>query len=157
MNQQRLSDLQELLDLLYEKLGMFEQELAMSDGASKIALKQRIKREILPSIRNYETEYWDLLPQGATLLSEPEAEAALVEIDRAVNSISVVDNSDYPPKMLDLLTEIRDKLNALDQSAAAKLKVTLPIIPMLASYELEMDTEGVLTKVMRSIRKKIKR
>ena len=36
-----------------------------------------------------------------------------------------------------------------DKAAAAKLKVSLPIIPLIASYEMEMDTEAVVVNVWR--------
>ena len=44
------------------------------------------------------------------------------------------------------IAELHRKIDALDPTvaASAKLKVALPVIPMLASYELEMDTEGML-------------
>jgi predicted membrane-bound spermidine synthase len=60
-------------------------------------------------------------------------------------------SSEYPPELLLLLQEIRAKLDDLDRSASAKLKVSLPLIPMIASYELEMDTEGVMYKTWKSI------
>jgi len=39
-----------------------------------------------------------------------------------------------------------------DKAAAAKLKVSLPIIPLIASYEMEMDTEAVVVNVWRRIK-----
>ena len=56
-DRQRLVDLKELLDLLYEKLGEFQKELIVnSHTPAKFELKQHIKRDILPSIRQYEAE-----------------------------------------------------------------------------------------------------
>jgi len=54
--------------------------------------------------------------------------------------------------MLNLLEEIKQKLNEPGKSAAAKLKVTLPIIPMVASYDLELDTENFLVNVWHKTR-----
>ena len=157
MNQRRLNDLQNNLDLLYEKLGMYEQERIMATGEQKIALKQRIKREILPDIRRYESEYWDLMPKEAIAISDEEAEVTLVEVDRAVKAIERVDAAEYPPGMIELLGEIKNQLNDMDKAAAAKLKVALPIVPMLASYELEMDTEGMFSRIWQPIRNRFKR
>jgi hypothetical protein len=157
MSQRRLNDLQDNLDLLYEKLGMYEEDLIKAIGAEKIALKLRIKRDILPDIRRYESEYWDLMPKEALVISDEEAEATLVKVNEAVKSIERVDAAEYPPGMMELLQEIRNQLNDTGQSAAAKLKVTLPIVPMLASYELEMDTEGMLSGIWQTIRKRFKR
>ena len=158
MNQRRLNDLQDNLDLLYEKLGMFENELIMAANANqKFELKKRIAKEILPSIRRYESEYWDLFPKDNVVFSDEEAEATLVEVDQAVKAIERVDAAEYPPGMMELLQEIRNQLNDMDKAAAAKLKVALPIVPMLASYELEMDTEGMLSRIWQPIRNRLKR
>jgi hypothetical protein len=59
----RLNDLKDILELLYEKLGEFERELIISSSKpANFELKQRIKPEILPDIRKYEAEYWELYP-----------------------------------------------------------------------------------------------
>ncbi len=42
--------------------------------------------------------------------------------------------------------ECIQQLEDLDKSASAKLKIMLPLIPAIASYELEMDTEGLMYK-----------
>lgn len=158
MNQQRLKDLQENLDLLYEKLAMFEQQLIIAASPpQRFELKKRISREIWPSIRKYEKEYWDLLPQEAILITDEEAEETLGNLDQAVTAIERVDNDRYPPEVLELLKEIRSKLDEPGTAAAAKLKVALPIVPLLASYELEMDTEGMLSQLWRGLRDRLKR
>ena len=36
--------------------------------------------------------------------------------------------------------------------AAAKLMVSLPIIPLIASYEMEIDTEATLVNVWRRVK-----
>lgn len=65
-DRQRLADLKELIELLYEKLGEFERELIVNASTpAKFELKQRIRREILPDIRRYEGEYWELYPTEA--------------------------------------------------------------------------------------------
>jgi hypothetical protein len=148
----RLSDLKEILDLLYEKLGEFQKALVLRDSDSaKFELKQRIKREILPDIRRYEREYWEIFSTETIVISEDEAVVQLVKVEQAVEFIERIPNSEYPPELLLLLQEIRAKLDDLDRSASAKLKVSLPLIPMIASYELEMDTEGVMYKTWKSI------
>ena len=55
--------------------------------------------------------------------------------------------------MLGLLQEIRARLDGLDSLASAKLKVTIPLIPAIASYELEMDTEGMMYKIWRKLKR----
>ena len=62
-DQARLNDIKEILEILYEKLGYFQKELTIASQSANFELKQRIKREILPDIRKYETEYWQFYPQ----------------------------------------------------------------------------------------------
>jgi Sulfatase-modifying factor enzyme 1 len=91
VDRSRLTDLESLLDLLYEKLGVFEQEIILSTSvAVQFELKQRIKREIMPSIRRYEAEYWELYPQDEIVIPEEAATSQLVKVERAVNAIELV-------------------------------------------------------------------
>jgi hypothetical protein len=156
-DRQRLADLKELLDLLYEKLGEFQIELIVNANTpAKFELKQRIKREILPSIRQYEVEYWNIYPKEAIVISDEEATTQLVHLEQAVESIERVSSSEYPAQLIPLLQDIRTKLNDLDKTASAKLKVTLPLIPAIASYELEMDTEGLMYRTWKAIQRLVR-
>lgn len=91
------------------------------------------------------------------VISEEEAASQLVQVEQAVTSLEQVSAAEYPPEMLALWQEIRAKLDILDSSASAKFKVTIPLIPAIASYELEMDTEGVMYKTWKSIKGGIRR
>ncbi len=154
----RLNDLKDILELLYEKLGEFERELIINANTSaKFDLKQRIKREILPDIRKYETEYWELYPQEAIVISNEEAETQLVKVEEAVTSIEQIPSSTYPSELISLLQEIRDKLDEPDKVASAKLKVVIPLIPAIASYELEMETEGLMYQAWKKIKGVVRR
>ncbi|BDA67192.1 hypothetical protein CAL7716_013580 [Calothrix sp. PCC 7716] len=154
----RLNDIKEILEILYGKLGYFQKELAFSSSQSaNFELKQRIKREILPDIRKYETEYWELYPQEAIIISDAEAETQLVKVEQAVVSIEKISSDSYSSELISLLHDIRDKLDEQDKTASAKLKLVLPLIPAIASYELEMETEGLLSKVLKTIRSKLSR
>ena len=153
----RLNDLKDNLELLYEKLGEFEKELIISSSKpSNFELKQRIKREILPSIRKYETEYLELYPQNAIIISNEIAEAQLVEVEEAVASIEQIPSSTYPSELISLLQEIRDKLDE-DKAASEKLKVVIPLIPAIASYELEMEIEGLMYRAWKKIKGVVRR
>ena len=156
-DRQRLADLKNLLALLYEKLGEFEQELIIGDSPlAKFELKQNIKREILPNIRRYEAEYWELYPIETIIISNEEAETQLAKVQQAVESMERT-KTEYPLELIPLLQDIRSKLDEGDKAASAKLKVTLPLIPLLASYELEMDTEGVMYKTWETIKRLVRR
>lgn len=156
-DRQRLAHLKNNLALLYEKLGYFEQELIMNPNApAKFELKQKIKREILPDIRCYEAEYWELYPIETIIISNEEAETQLAKVQKAVESMELR-QTEYPLELIPLLQDIRSKLDEGDKVASAKLKVTLPLIPLLASYELEMDTEGVMYQTWKAIKRLVRR
>ena len=77
----RLADLEEILDLLYERLGAFQKALVIREGDAAIfELRQRIKREILPDIRRYEREYWEIFSTEPIVISEEEAVVQLVKV-----------------------------------------------------------------------------
>ncbi|MBD2099721.1 hypothetical protein [Leptolyngbya sp. FACHB-261] len=155
INQQRLIHLEEILEIEYEKLGEFQKELDLSASANaNFELRQRIKREILPSIRKHEVEYGELLAKEseAFLISEPDAETAIIQVTQAVEHLESSPLDKYPDEMRQLLMDIREKLEDPGKTAAAKLKVALPVIPLIASYEMELDTEASIVRVWRGIK-----
>jgi hypothetical protein len=154
----RPADLKDILELLYEKLGEFEKELIINANTpAKFELKQRIKREILPDIRRYEAEYWEVYPQEAIFISDEEAASQLVKVEQAVKSIERISRTFYPPELMPLLQDIRAKLEEQNKVASAKLKVVLPLIPAIASYELEMETEGLMYRTWKAIKGMVRR
>ncbi|MCT7965363.1 hypothetical protein NG799_03320 [Laspinema sp. D1] len=149
MNQQRLNDLQENLDLLYEKLGMFEQELAICANANqKFELKQRIKKEIIPQIKGYEVEFWEIIAQDAGVYFEnPDEQTAtevLATLQSEVTAIERVNSSTSSNEVMEIIRDIQAKLNEPEASASAKLKGTIPLVPLLLSCEVELDIEKFL-------------
>jgi len=156
-DRQRLAYLEDNLEILYEQLGEFEQELIISSSQpAKFELKQRIKREILPNIRRYEAEYWELYPKEAIIISDEEAASQLVKVEQAVESIDRISLT-FDPELIPLLQDIRAELEEQNKAASAKLKVVLPLIPMIASYELEIETEGLMYKAWKSIKRLVRR
>jgi hypothetical protein len=157
-NDVRLNQLKNNLELLYKRLGAFEQQLIITaHEPTKFELKERIKDEILPSILEYETEYWERYPQEAIIICDEEATNQLVKVEQAVESIEQIPSSNYPQELISLLKEIRDKLSEPDKAASAKLKIVLPLIPAIASYELEMETEGLMYRAWKAIKEMVRR
>ncbi|GET37905.1 hypothetical protein [Microseira wollei] len=163
IDSQRLDALEEILEILYEKLGEFQRALiVLASEEAKFELKQKIKRDIAPDIRKYEKEYWQILDWNARenfVVSDVEAEKAIVDVVEAVKPIENIPPERYPdPEKLNrLLEELHKIINDPEKTAQAKLKVALPIIPLLASYELEMDTESFLVNVWRGIKSMVRR
>ena len=158
-NHQRLADLEDIIKRHYDRLGNWQKELAIIPPGSdkKFEIQQRIKRELLPEISGYEKEYWELYPMEEVVIPEDEAASQLVQVEQAVTSLEQGSFAEYPPEMFALLQEIRASLDGLERSASAKLKVAIPLIPTIASYELEMDTEGVMSKTWKPLRGLIRR
>lgn len=154
-NPQRLKQLEELLEIEYEKLHEFEKAISMADGISqKIALRQQIKRDLTPRLRTLEREYAELLASGVEPegIPAPAAEALLAEVKEAVSQAEAKKPANAPEELERHLVEIKRKLDAPEQSPSAKLKFSLPIIPLLSTYEIELDAAGLVTSVWRKAR-----
>ena len=153
-NARRLKELEELLEIEYEKYHEFEKEIALSDGASKITLKQRFKRDVTPRLRSLEQEYAEMLVAGVPTAQIPDAEAAALvsELSEATGTILQTAPANAPQEMVRLLGEIKNKLSEPEEAASAKLKVSLPLIPTICSYEMEIETAGLMRRVWRKSR-----
>ncbi|MGD0059811.1 MAG: hypothetical protein ABSD58_10370 [Verrucomicrobiia bacterium] len=149
-NADRLRQLQEQLQIEYDKLHEFEKSISLAAGRDeKIALRQQIKFELAPRLSKLEKEYAELLAASVPVEAIPEKEAGalLTELDTAITKAEQSKPADAPQEMLRLLEEIRSKLNEPGKTAEAKLKVALPIIPLIVSYEMKLDTENFVTQV----------
>ncbi|MCC5626033.1 hypothetical protein [Nostoc sp. CHAB 5715] len=143
----RLADVERTLELWYENLGSMEQVLARTyDARARIAINQQIRDDILPQIRRYEVEYWQLLAQDAPscAIEEFDARNAIVHVVQEVKRIENKSSVHYPDDFMQKLLEIRDKLNEPETPATAKAKLALPLLPGILSYEVELDTENAL-------------
>lgn len=156
IKRQRIRDLEKLLEIEYEKLSEFQKELTInSSAAAKFELQQRLKREVLPDIRKHEVEYAGLLADEAdpALIPAAQAEQAVVEVLQAVQHIEHLPDTSHSQEIARLMTEVKEKLQQPGKSAAAKLKVAVPIIPLIVSYEMELDTEALLTNAWRGVKR----
>lgn len=165
INYQRLEFLEEILEILYENIGEFQKVIAgTANPEIKIELKRKIRKEIIPDIEKYEKEYGEIIAPGLQevfVVSEIEANNVIVQVNKAIKHIEKIQPERYPdPEQLkDLLNKLDQIINDPDpgKTAQAKLKLALPIIPLLASYELEMDTEAFLVNVWRGIKSMVRR
>jgi hypothetical protein len=152
---QRLLQLETNLNILYETLGSMEKDLNMAfDAQYKISLKQRI-REKLAEISECKEEYWKLLAQQAKSLvtddiDEKYANSICAEIVQVADEV-IEHNNNHD--LINLLKQIKDKLNEPEKPASAKLKAAIPLLPGFLSYEAEVDTEGVLKRIFPTFHK----
>jgi hypothetical protein len=155
---QRLADLEKILKFKYETLGQVQIELTMkTDPFDKIAIKLKIREQLMPEILQYETEYWSILEKHTEkcVVEEVDARNAIVKVVQEVKLIQIQPNK-YSDEFMQKLQEILDKLNEPQTPAAAKLKAALPLIPLFMSYEVELDTEISLKRVFDRIKKLFK-
>jgi hypothetical protein len=121
----------------------------VSTGNEKILLKQRFKREIAPRLYKLEQEYAELLVAGLPTgqIPEDEAKTIVTELSEATTKVLQSAATGAPPEMLRLLEEIKGKLSEPKEAAAAKLKLSLPLIPAICSYEIDVDTVRAVKNV----------
>jgi chromosome segregation ATPase len=141
----RLPDIEENLEDLQEQLVGKVKALNFAPQEEKIRIKQQI-RELRKEIREQEEDYWQVLARQPKTVEIPEQEAEIIvaEIVEEVGQIEA--QRQYPDEVLQILQEIRDKLNQPGATAAAKLKGVISSIPPFVgiSYEAELDTENFL-------------
>ncbi|NES83142.1 MAG: hypothetical protein F6K10_17990 [Moorea sp. SIO2B7] len=81
----------------------------------------------------------------------------MAQVEQAIESIQQIPSTEYSRELVPLLQDIQLKLEDLNKPASAKLKVSLPLIPVIAAYELEMETEGLMYKAWKSIKRLARR
>ncbi|MFB2896574.1 hypothetical protein ACE1CI_26980 [Aerosakkonemataceae cyanobacterium BLCC-F50] len=152
----RLADLEKAIELRYETLGKVEKRLAMTDEIfAKNAIEQRIREEVLPELRQHEAEYWDVLALEARTCAVEEVEAQKA-IDVVVQEVELIENNpnaNYPAELLELLRQIRDKLNEPKTPVEGKAKLALNLLPGVITYEVQLDTVKALQRVKEPIRR----
>ena len=149
-----LSDMEGNLEDLKEQLVGKVKALNLAPQEEKIRIKQQI-RELRKEIREQEEKYWQVLAQQTKTVEIPEHDAEIIvaEIVEEVGQIEV--QGQYPDEVVQILQEIRDKLNQPGATAAAKLKGVISSIPPFVgiSYEAELDTENFLQQHFPTFRK----
>ncbi len=140
----RLSTIQSLLADLYEQLAGQEKAKVRAEDAQKVRIQQQI-RDSWAEIRGYEGEYVLTLSQQVKRSELPESIAEVVtgEIVDVVEILAPLEKRDEVKTLLnEILAELRK-----DVPASAKLKIAIPIIPNVVTYELEGDTETVVRRL----------
>lgn len=154
-NCKRKKQLEELLELQYDILHEYDRELLLADGAGqRIVIKQRLKRELIPRLHDYEKEYAMLLGESIKpdTIPEIEAQSVLDDILAATDKALAIDTSATSNEMIELLNKLHIELTKPGKVAAAKLKTSLPIIPFITKLELELDIENFVTQGWNAVR-----
>ncbi|MDO9311652.1 MAG: toll/interleukin-1 receptor domain-containing protein [Nitrosomonas sp.] len=127
--------LEEQLEIWEDKLNDFKKDYARAEGSEKkFAIKRHIQDEINPEISRINEQYIHLIKDVE--VAETEADPIVEELVKVFEGANIQLADAHQQQLDTILREIRDQ----NKSAAAKLKIALPIIPMLVNYELELDT-----------------
>lgn len=154
---EKTSQLEEQISKWQKKLHHYEMALADAEGPrTEWFCKEEIKK-IKQKLTQVNTEYAELLQSSASnyIITDGDAQPIVGELVEVVekNENNQALSADIHANLL----KIKEAVLAPETSAAAKLKVALPIVPLLASYELELDTERFITSVWTSIRRLLSR
>jgi hypothetical protein len=145
MNFDNTAGSEENLELLYKQLDQQKRAKILAEFADKARIEQIIQ-ETKKEIRTYEQEYVQELAQRLKWQELPESIAEIV-VGELVDEIEILQPQVQNDELKALLHQILVDLRKPETSAAAKLKVTIPIVPGFVAYELESNTKGLLERL----------
>lgn len=154
MAHDRLADLQETLDMLYEQLDAAEKAAVMAQSAiAKTQYKQQIAKDLEPEIRKFEQKYLRELKQqvqGADEILETEAEVIVGEL---VEEVQILKTEVVQPEVQATLQQILAELQSPARPASATLKVTIPLIPGFVAMELDGHGESIARRLFQPMKR----
>jgi len=151
MSFDRLTDVETGIKELYEQLAGEEKAFRRAEEADKTRIRQRI-RDTQQRIQEYENEYVTLVSQQAKRQELPETTAEVI-VAELVDEIQILESTEQYDSLHSMLQEILEELKKPGTPAAAKLKVAIPIIPTLVTYEVEGDTENIMRRLFPTFKK----
>ncbi|NJL69169.1 MAG: hypothetical protein HC849_25125 [Oscillatoriales cyanobacterium RU_3_3] len=143
----RLSHLQSEVQLYYKQLAGKEKAKRMAEQAEKERIQQGVD-ELKRELGGVEREYWRRWQMEISGLTIPEADAE----ELATGMLQEVEILEFEPQvqsnaeLMKVLHEIKAELSKPGIPAAGKLKAAIPLLPGVISYEMELDTEGLLRR-----------
>jgi DNA repair exonuclease SbcCD ATPase subunit len=144
----RLSHLQTEIEGYYEQLAGKEFALRTIEESEKVRIEQQI-RKVKQDLAKIESEYWVLLKSQTAQLEITDADAEIVtaEIMQEVEILQCQPTVQSNAELVKLLTEITAELTKPGIPGSGKLKAAIPLLPGFLSYEMELDTEGLLRRL----------
>jgi hypothetical protein len=157
----RLFHLQSELEAYYEQLAGKERARRLAPQEDKMRIQQQI-RELQAELGGVERDYWLRWKAEASGLMIPDAEAESMvgELLTEVDSLSDETTVSANVELIKLLQEIKAELTKTETPGSGKLKAAIPLLPGFLSYELELDTEGLLRRsfpLFRNLTEKLKK
>jgi uncharacterized caspase-like protein len=139
----RIFDLEERLDRMYKLLELKERAMDSAECVDKTRIRQMIehlKRELL----EVEQEYSKRIALEVRRRDIPEAIASHIA-DELLDEIQMMNPE--TDEMRSMLQHVLAELEKPNVPSATKLKVTIPLIPNILTYEIEMDTESLTRRL----------
>ncbi len=142
----RLIHLQNRLINLYTILAGQENTLDSIAPEEKDRIRLLISKQ-KKDIKDIEQEFLLRLSQEIRYLSIPNglADVAVTEIIQEFEILSTT--AVYPDAIEQKLEQILAELKRPEAPAEGKLKAVIPLLPGLVTYEVELDTQGLLKQL----------
>jgi hypothetical protein len=80
-------------------------------------------------------------------ISDADADIVTAEIMQEVEILAYQPTVQNNAELVKLLTEIKSELTKPKIPGSGKLKAAIPLLPGFLSYEMELDTEGLLRRI----------
>ncbi|MFM9263940.1 hypothetical protein [Tychonema sp. BBK16] len=144
----RLSHLQSEVKGYYEQLAGKETAKRLAEEAEKVRIQQQIDK-LKKELGKFEREYWTRWRMEIAGLTMPEADAEALATGmlQEVEILEIEPQVQGNAELMQVLHEIKAALSKPGTPAAGKLKAAIPLLPGVISYEMELDTEGLLRRV----------
>jgi hypothetical protein len=144
----RLSHLQAEIEAYYKQLACQESAQRKIEDSQKERIGQQIS-DTKEAIGKIQGEYWVLLKSQTARLDITDADADIVtaEIMQEVEILQYQTIVQSNVELVKLLNEIKAELTKPGIPGSGKLKAAIPLLPGFLSYELEVDTEGLLRRL----------
>jgi hypothetical protein len=144
----RLSHLQSEVAAYYEQLAGKEKARRLAPQEEKVRIQQQI-RELQSEIGGVERDYWLRwqAESSGLIIPDDQAEVVVGELLMEVNSLTGEPKIQTNAALMKLLEEIKAELTKPKTPGSGKIKAAIPLLPGFLSYELELDTEGLLRRV----------
>jgi hypothetical protein len=144
----RLSHLQAEIEDYYKQLACQESAQRKIEDSQKERIGQQIS-DTKKDIAKIQGEYWLLLKSQTARLDISDADADIVTAE-IIQEVEILEHQPIVQsnaELVKLLTEIKAELTNPETPGSGKLKAAIPLLPGFLSYELELDTEGLLRRI----------
>ncbi|MEG4105361.1 hypothetical protein [Microcoleus sp. S13_C5] len=149
MISRRLSHLQSQVQGYYDQLACQETAKRLAEDAQKVRIQQGIDK-LKEELGSVERDYWlrwQAEIAGLTIPPEADAEIVVSQLVQEVEFMEIEPAVQSNAELMKVLQEIKAELSKPGIPAAGKLKAAIPLLPGVISYEMELDTEGLLRRV----------